>query len=403
MASISKRTTASGVVRWMVRWRAGVGRNAPPRAKTFETKKEAQKFAATLTLRGPTDDRAGKLTFGQFRDEWLSRQWELTKSTGSGQRLLSPSSVTAYTRATNHLLPVLGALPLASITEAHCRDALLHCAGRMAPASLKLVRAAARKMFTDLVSRGVLPRNPMPGEANFKVGKPQQPKVQKAPTPQQIMAMADAAPNLFLRTLVLVGASVGARRSELLGLRWADVDLSETPRMHIRRAVVVSHDKDGQEFTQVTDHGKTPAATRDFPLSELEATLLRTMLDEQVAACRSAGASWSPNAYLWPKSISEPHQPHPPKKLTEKLRRIRNRAGVPASVSPLHGLRHGSATSMIGKIPTAVLARRLGHASPAITEALYQHPTEENLEAAADASQQVWGAALSEFLANKRK
>lgn len=400
MPSIKVRTSKTGKKSYQVNYRAGFGRDAPERAKTFSTMKAAKEFEATLVLRGAVDDRVGKLTFTKFRDQWLERQWELTKSSGTGQKLLKPGSVTVYGRASGHLLPTLGNLQLASITEAHCRDALLYVAARVSPAYVKLIRTTGRKMFDDLVARGVMPRNPMPGEAAFKVGKQRVTThgSVKTPTPEQVMQMVDKAPSFEMRCLILFAASTGLRRSELCGLRWTDVLLDVEPYLVMRRTVTVQYDQQGKRYIDVADHGKTPAAMREFPMSKMEATILRGLHEHQVAACRAARVKWSPNAYLWPRARNKPHEAQNPHKMTEKARRVRNAAGVPKDISPIHGLRHASATAMLGTVPDAVVARRMGHASPAVTQAVYQHPTKHHMEQASRASEAAWGKALQNFL-----
>lgn len=397
MPSIKVRTNKAGKKSYQVNYREGYGRDAPERAKTFSTMKAAREFEATLVLRGAVDDRAAKLTFTQFREEWIERQWELTKSSGSGQKLLMESSVSAYGRASGHLLPSLGNLQLASITEAHCRDALLYVAARVGPSYVKLIRTTGRKMFTDLVARGVMPRNPMPREADFKIGKQRVTThgSVKAYSPDMVLPLANATRSFDMRTLALFLASAGLRRSEVLGLRWTDVWLGDgTPSLTVRRTVTVQYNKRGNRFVAVKDHGKTPAAMRTFSLSAFEADLLRGLYNYQIAAARAARVAWTPNAYLWPKAIDKLHEAQNPHNLTAKMRRARKNAKLPPEISPNHGLRHSSGTSMLGAVPDAVIARRLGHANPGVTQAVYQHPTQVHMDQASDAVQAAWGKLL---------
>ncbi|MBE9638286.1 tyrosine-type recombinase/integrase [Salipiger mangrovisoli] len=396
MASISRTHTKAGKTTFQVRWRPAGTRDSKARAKTFPTLAAAKKFAATLELQ-PGKGSEGRMTFAQYREQWLASQFAQTEATGSGQRGLSPSTVAAYRLASAHLLPTLGDMKLGDITNADCRNAIQHVARCKSPATVRLTRACARKMFGDLVARGTYQTNPMPTSAEFRTSGPQRQKL-KCPTPDQVMAMAQQATNMPDRALVLIAASTGARRSELAGLRWCDLDLGEQPHMHIRRTVTLQYDAEGKPYVAVQNVGKTDSSLRAFPLSEPEAAILRSLHDEMVAAARRNRADWSPNAYVWPRAFTAQHEPQNPKSMTRRLARMRDAAGISPDVSPMHGLRHASATQMLGRVPTAILAKRLGHSSPAITMSIYTHPDETHMAAAADAAGAAWGQALAGLL-----
>jgi integrase len=76
--------------------------------------------------------------------------------------------------------------------------------------------------------------------------------------------------------------------------------------------------------------------------------------------------------------------PMNPLQLTERLRTVLRRTGI-TSAQPVHGWRHTAATSLFdaGHHVKTVQAR-LGHASPAITLALYTHPVAERDREAAE-------------------
>ena len=66
--------------------------------------------------------------------------------------------------------------------------------------------------------------------------------------------------------------------------------------------------------------------------------------------------------------------PRAPASITRAFTRAARRAGWPAGVAPVHGLRHAAASlTLAGGIDLAVIAGRLGHSSPAVTARLYLH------------------------------
>jgi len=73
-----------------------------------------------------------------------------------------------------------------------------------------------------------------------------------------------------------------------------------------------------------------------------------------------------------------------PMDMTIRLRQVMRRAKV-ADRQPTHGWRHTSATLLIHSGENVkTVQTRLGHSTPAITMALYVHPTEEADRSAAE-------------------
>ena len=76
--------------------------------------------------------------------------------------------------------------------------------------------------------------------------------------------------------------------------------------------------------------------------------------------------------------------PMPPMDMTLRLRQVMRRAKVTGR-QPTRGWRHTSATLLIHSGENVkTVQTRLGHSTPAITMALYVHPTEEADRSAAD-------------------
>ena len=149
------------------------------------------------------------------------------------------------------------------------------------------------------------------------------------------------------------------RRSELLGLRWNDIDLDKGAIKLNRGLVSV-----GYELHE--SRGKTANARRRI---ELDPTTIDVL------------TAWQ----LWQRAERSPSDPVPdrvftdcsggpvhPDKLTQTFDRLVRRVGVP--VIRLHDLRHTHATLLIDAgVPVKVVSERLGHATAAFTIETYQH------------------------------
>jgi integrase len=148
--------------------------------------------------------------------------------------------------------------------------------------------------------------------------------------------------------------TTGLRRGELLGLRWADVDL-ERATLTVRR----------QRTTGGIRAPKTSAARRTIPLPGLAAAALRSQRGDRIPR---------DDAPVFPLS---------PSTLTHAWIRTRDRAGLPSV--RLHDLRHAAATLMLATgTPMRVIADTLGHSSPAITARVYAHVVPEAQRDSAD-------------------
>jgi integrase/recombinase XerC len=122
------------------------------------------------------------------------------------------------------------------------------------------------------------------------------------------------------RVLVLLGAHAGLRASEMMELRWSDVDL-------LRRRVVVQHGKGGKR-RQVVVSSSLAAAL---------ATIPPEMRGVYVLPYRSRGAAWY------------------------RLKRLTDQAGINAH--GLHRLRHSAGTRMMRETNNLQeVAELLGHA-----------------------------------------
>lgn len=176
--------------------------------------------------------------------------------------------------------------------------------------------------------------------------------------PEEVGTFLDVAGDHRLGVLFEVAVFTGLRRGELLGLRWADVDL-------VGRELVVHRNltATGEGRTK-TDAGRRRVA--------LDARAVGALIAWQIAQGAEA-AGWGP-AYadrgaVFTYENGEPLKPHYVTRLFEKLRQ---RADLPPMT--FHGLRHQHASLQLAAgTPLAVVSKRLGHQSVAITADIYSH------------------------------
>jgi integrase len=151
------------------------------------------------------------------------------------------------------------------------------------------------------------------------------------------------------------------RRSELVGLRWRDIDFE-------RSAVSVTRGLVSVGYELKLSPGKTPRARRRIDLDPTTIGILKAWKDWQAVEQAAAGADAEPG---W--VVAEPDgRPVHPHSVAQACDRIAAKAGLPQI--HLHGLRHTHATLLIkAGVPVKVVSERLGHNTTAFTIETYQH------------------------------
>src|SRR5680860_1360614 len=246
-------------------------------------RQEAEKLAARLAagLNGRNDD-ARSLTFGAYvTTRWLpGKKLELAASTWDGYRR----------KIDRHILPSLGRIAIRRLRPHHLEtlyEAMLHPTDGhrpLAPKTVLEVHLIIRSALNDAVRRGLVTRN-----VALVADAPRLrsiPKVeQKAWTAQQLQAFLRAAAGHRLFCAFWLAATTGLRRSELLGLRWDDIDLPRSTVSVNRGLVAVAYEL--HESRGKTSNSRRSidldATTIDIPVSY---THLRAHETDSYLVCR---------------------------------------------------------------------------------------------------------------------
>lgn len=153
----------------------------------------------------------------------------------------------------------------------------------------------------------------------------------------------------------------GARRGELCGLRWSDIDFDERS-MKVEQNVVR-----GRKGLVVK--GPKRHRTRRLTLDQATVEVLRAYREICDERARWAGTRLKKHGYVF-ASQPDGSEPIRPDRITQAVRRLRDR--IEEAGLRTHDLRHSNATELIAAgVDVRTVAGRLGHADPSTTLRIY--------------------------------
>lgn len=356
---------------------------------TEEAAKAARDEGRVKARRGEYIDRS-QVTVTAYLDDWIdSHAMEIKPRTLLDYR----SCIRLYVTPRIGQVPIQAVRP-STITKLY-RD-LLTGGGRegkpLAIATVTHLHAVLRKAFRDaVVVDELIGGNP--------VERAKRPRAQAQEpgtvwTVAQLRAFLATAKQHRLFAFFHVAAYTGARRGELLNLRWTDIDLDAKKITITGSTAVIS----GERINGTTKSGRT----RVVSIDDETAAVLSQRKTNQTAEQLHAGDSWrgARDGYVFTTGWGEPIYPDTVTSLMTKLIRTHNQpeeGRPPKNQLPharLHDLRHLHATTLLlSGVPVHVVAARLGHADPAVTLRVYAHVIRSAEAAAADIFAQAVNAA----------
>jgi integrase len=307
--------------------------------------------AANGTL--PSGETAG-MSVSAFLDRWLT----------TVKPKLRPKTYRMYSQFVEiHYKPALGSKRLTKLSHDDVQGFLnakrdeKRRRGKserlLAPRTVHHLYVVLGTALNWAVKKGYIAFSPM-----LRVDPPPVPSTEMTPpTAQQTarlldVAAAEADPLLALWTLA---ALTGARKGELLGLTWDDIDL-EAGALRIRPSAIRDL--------------KTARSRRTLDLDDDAVAALAAHRDRQAFARQALGEAYDDQNLVFASEIGTPLDPD---NVSKRFKRALKVAGLPPTTR-LHDLRHGVATLLLEAgetVPT--VSEYLGHASPAVTMAIYAH------------------------------
>ncbi len=344
----------------------------------FATRKEAE--VALREVLGKRDRgqlvQPTTMTVREFLvDQWLPAM-RLT---------IGPTTLEGYRgNIVRYIVPRVGDLPLRALTPplinqlyADVREnGRTRGTGPLALKSVREVHVTLHRALEDAVRCDYLEANPSDRASAPSATAARNERRRKIRTwsAAEVNTFAAFIEGHELHELWALAASTGLRRSELLGLRWIDLDLNRR-LLSVRRVLVLvagqPHFKDAPKsahgFRTISLPPKVTQLLIELREWQAQQPRLKAVPSEQALVfCRYDGDPWHPDH------------------VTSTLRELMIASGLPR-IRPMQDLRHTHATLLIGVggVNVKVVQERLGHHSHSFTADTYQHVIPGMDEAAA--------------------
>ena len=337
------------------------------------TKKDAEKRLSELLTQLDTGTfmKPGKTTLGEFLERWLKDYVRAN---------LAPRTAEGYESiARQHLIPRLGNITLIQLKPSHLQRYYSEtlskgrCDGKgttLSPQTVRHHHTALHKALETAVEWGLLSRNVADAVRPPHVDRTDM-KVWGENEVTQFLETAKSTPYYALFYTALF---TGMRRSELLALRWQDVD-SIVGQVYVSRSM---HQLKDRSF--VFRPPKTAKGRRTVALPPSVVLVLNEHRKKQDLERVLLGIPLADDALVFGNIEGKPLRPN---SVTRAWTSLASHAGLKAI--RLHDARHTHASLMLKQgIHPKIVQERLGHATIAVTLDTYSHVAPGLQEAAAE-------------------
>ena len=325
---------------------------------------------AARYLAGGTYVAPSKLTLGAYLvDEWLPAKRATVKET---------THASYEMHVTKHVRPRIGGISLLNVGASHLNSFyadLLEDGRRDGEAGCRRrpfagCTATLHKAFADAVRWGRLNRNPADAADPPRNAKTEMSILE----PSELRAFLESVRSDRLYAAWVLATTTGMRRGEILGLRWADIDLDAL-------TLSISQIRTVANYQVVTLSPKTEKGARTISLDEQTVAALRSHRVAQMEEKLLMGPAYNDDGdYVFRRPDGDPIHPE---RFSSWFKQHCRRAGLPPV--RFHDIRHSYVTALLRNgVQLKVVSQRVGHASPMVTLAIYQHVLPGDDRAAAD-------------------
>ncbi len=339
-------------------------------------KRSDGRYSVTTTLNGKR-----RYFYGTTRKEAIEKRDNFIKETSLCERYdgtitlhdwsiewmkIKESSVSAKTKESyewiinNYILHYLGTMKIADISPVNIQ-AMIRQLEHLSNRTITYTLTVLSSILKEAVRYGYIPKN-----AAALVKKPKKERNHDMVTlsKEQVKEFLKVVALDETRTLFKLAFVTGLRRSEILGLRWEDINWKKST-ISVNQTVIMLGGS--YVISKTTKHASSrrTMSIDDETLVELKKHRL------QIQKRMLKTYNWCNNDLVFPGKYGNPRDP---KSISKACKKYAASIGVPNFT--MHGIRHTHATLLIeAGVNFKIIQMRLGHSSYVETMNTYSHIT----------------------------
>jgi integrase len=347
---------------------------------------DARKELRRLIRSGDTGEHVApdKITLGEWIELWIA-----SRAPGRRQKRVGRRTLERYAELLRcHVVPTLGARPLQQLQPTEIDALYQKLEDKIAPRTAHHVHTVFGSCLTTAMRKGLRATNPL--DRAEKVPSPGESDHGMALDSDQLRLLVEGFKGSVLFPIVAVAAFTGARRNEILALRWTDLDFDKRT-LRIERAVEQVHGQPLRLKGPKTARGKRTIAVDDDLV-----TMLGTEREGhlRIMAGVPDGVIVDLSLVRLPDdALMFPNPPAPgedfsftklrnPDNMTKEFIRKARKLGFPGL--RLHDLRGTHETLLLDAgVPVHVVAARCGHDPAVLLRSYAKRTTKADTSAAA--------------------
>jgi integrase len=262
--------TARGDNVWRLRYRISGKRFSV----TFRgTRADAKKKLRDLLTSGDKGEHVApdKMKLGEWADKWLALlerkpEGDSEKPRVRRRGLVNPRTLERYGELLKlHVKPTLGDRPLQQLASTEIDDLYVKLEQKLSARTVKHVHVTLKACLAAAIRKGLITSNPAD---RAEAPSPSDCEAGQVLDAEQLKKLVQGFRKSALYPIVALAAFTGARRNEILALRWTDLD-AENKTLRIERAV-----EETKAFGRVLKEPKTSRGRRTIQIDDALISLL---------------------------------------------------------------------------------------------------------------------------------
>jgi len=298
--------------------------------------------------------------FETFSETWLKDYAEIT---------VKRTTMCVYRELTKRIYPVIGHIRIDKISPLNIQKLVQTLSNEgMSPRTIKTYVRFVSGILNYAIKKRLITYNPCT-TVDFPKERPKEQLTHEIYSVEEVKNLLELLKQendekFPFYVYFVLAVYMGARKGELLGLEWKDIDF-DNDMISINRAYYYSY----LEREYYTDTPKTATSRRSLKLPSHVMKTLRSLQEWQEKYRELCGGSWVDSDRLFTTYNGEPMATTAPR---DYLQRFCKRNGI-RYIKP-HAFRHFNASILINSgVDIVTVQAALGHSTPITTLRVYSH------------------------------